>query len=597
MTSPVPSPVPLRPVRRLVALAQPYRLRLYVALASLVLATALGLAGPWMMQFLVDAIVPGGDPSILGKAALLLFAIFLVQGLAMVGRTYLLDYISLRVIADLRQQLFQRLQGLSLTFYNKRRTGELVSRVVTDTAMLHSVVSHDIAGSFAHTLGFFGALAAILYLDWQLTLFMVMVIPGVALCASILGKKVRALSISIQDQVAVTTTILEEAIAGIRVIQSFVRGDFEQRRFRKQIEKTFRMALTRSKVQILSGPIVGILFLMATIAIVWFGGRQVLDGRLSPGQLVTFIILSNNMGTSIRQVSNLWNSLQRAIGSSARIFEILDTESEIRNAPNAVKLPSLRGHLEIKDMSFSYQGTAKGLRVLEDITLDVQPGEVVALVGPSGAGKSTLMNLIPRFYDPTEGSLCIDGHDLRQVTVESLRRQIALVPQETHLFGGTVRENLLYGRLEATVAEMIEAARAANAHEFIEELPLGYDTLVGERGLRLSGGQRQRIAIARALLKDPRVLLLDEATSALDSESEGLVQEAFERLMKGRTSLVIAHRLSTVQHADRIAVLEAGKLVELGSHRELLDQGGLYARLYRLQFRDDVEPPSASLKS
>jgi subfamily B ATP-binding cassette protein MsbA len=318
--------------------------------------------------------------------------------------------------------------------------------------------------------------------------------------------------------------------------------------------------------------------------ILWFGGREVLAGRLSAGALIAFLIYGINIAASVGAFTNLYTQLQEAAGASRRIFELLDEKPEIYDQPGAINLPPLKGRISFDNVSFAYPGSG---HVIHDINFEIQPGEVLALVGPSGAGKSTLFNLIPRFYDPTIGHVCIDGHDLRQVTLDSLRSQIGLVPQETHLFSGSIRENLRYGRLDANDKELEAAARAANAEEFIQGLTEGYDTLVGEHGVKLSGGQRQRIAIARAILKDPRILLLDEATSSLDSESEGLVQEALERLMRNRTTVIIAHRLSTVYKADRIAVLDQGYLIELGSHAELIELDGLYARLYHLQFQED----------
>jgi subfamily B ATP-binding cassette protein MsbA len=394
----------------------------------------------------------------------------------------------------------------------------------------------------------------------------------------------------VQDQLAQATTVLEESIGGVRVVQSFARESYEIGRFRNSIEQTFRLAVKRIRLSALFGPIMSFLGFAAVVSIFWFGGHEVLAGRLTAGQLLMFLVLTMTIAGSIGQLGGLWGSLQEALGATKRLFEILDTHTDIADAADACPLPHVEGRITFDHVSFAYKDNP-GASILCDVSFEARPGEVLALVGPSGAGKTTLVNLIPRFFDATSGQVCVDGRDVRSVQVKSLREQVGLVPQDTLLFGGTVRENILYGRLSASEAAMVEAARAANAHEFIIQLPKGYDTVVGERGVKLSGGQRQRVAIARAILKDPRILLLDEATSSLDSESEGLVQEALERLMKGRTSIVIAHRLSTIKNADRIAVLSDGELAGFGTHAELMALDGLYARLYRMQFKPEQPMP------
>lgn len=578
--------------RRLFAFVLPHRGRLFIALAAIVATSAAGLAGPYTLQFLIDAVLRQHDAALLNRITLILVGIFALQGVFYFIRGYQLSFIGERVMADLRLKLFEHLQGLSLSFYNERRTGELVSRLTNDVSTVRGVVTSDISTALAQVLTFGGALVLLIITDWRLTAFMFALIPVVMLVARLFGRGLRRLSSAVQDQLAKATTVVEESIGGVRVVQSFTRESYEIGRFRDSIEQTFVLAVKRIRLSTLFGPIISFLGFAAVVSIFWFGGLEVLAGRLTAGQLLMFLVLTMTIAGSIGQLGGLWGSLQEALGATKRLFEILDTKTDIADAPDARPLPRVEGRITFDHVSFAYKDNP-GTSILCDVSFQARPGEVLALVGPSGAGKTTLVNLIPRFFDVTAGQVCVDGRDVRTVLVKSLREQVGFVPQDTLLFGGTVRENILYGKLDASEAEMMEAARAANAHEFITQLPMGYDTLVGERGVKLSGGQRQRIAIARAILKDPRILLLDEATSSLDSESEGLVQEALERLMKGRTSIVIAHRLSTIKNADRIAVLSDGELVELGTHAELMELDGLYARLYRMQFRVEESAPVA----
>ncbi len=581
-----PSSADWNQFRRLMVYLRPHTGRLIIAMTAIVIGSVLALAGPYTLQYLIDAVFTQGNAELLNRLTVVLIIIFALQAVFYFIRAFQLQYIGERVMIDLRLNLFQHLQKLSLSFYNERRTGELVSRATNDVSTVRSLVTSDVSTAMSQGITFVGALILIILTDWRLTLFMLALVPMVVIVAILFGRRLRKLSSAVQDQLADATTVLEEAIGGVRVVQSFTREDYEIGRYRSSIERTFELARQRIRISATFGPVASFMGFSAVIAVFWFGGQQVLNGTLTPGQLTMFLILTLTIAGSIGQFSGLWTSLQEALGATKRIFEIIDTAPDITDRPDAQPLPRIDGYIVLDRVSFAYKDN-QDQHVLRGVSLEVKPGEVLALVGPSGAGKTTLVNLIPRFFDPQNGGVCIDGQDIRSVQVKSLREQIGLVPQDTLLFGGTVRENIVYGKLDATEDEMIEAARTANAHDFIQQLSKGYDTIVGERGVKLSGGQRQRIAIARAILKDPRILLLDEATSSLDSESEGLVQEALERLMQGRTSVVIAHRLSTVHHADRIAVLDQGQLVGLGTHAELLAQDGLYARLYRMQFREN----------
>ena len=614
-----------------------------VAIVAMLISSAVGLLIPLAVGQMVNALAGQAAGFNLNQVVLGLVAVVAVQGVFSLVQTYSLAFVGERVVSDLRVQAYSHLQRLSLTFFNNRRTGEITSRITNDVTLIQNTVTNSVASLLQSIVQFVGALALMIAVSWQLSGLALLLVPAVTVLGMVFGRLIRRISTEVQDRLADASSVLEETVSGVRVVQSFGREPYEIGRFGAAVEATFGAAMRRARIRAIFQPLWVICAWGAMVGVLWFGGNLVLSGQMRPGDLIAFLFYAGSIGGTMMSFAGLFGQLQEALGAVTRVFELLDTSPEIADAPGAVELGAVQGRVTLEDVTFGYESETRrqgdketrsdesetrrqgdketrsddldrqvspglpvslspglpvslspGLLVsmsspvvIKNFSLDIRPGEVLALVGPSGAGKSTIVNLIPRFYDVQGGAVRVDGHDVREVSVASLRRQIGIVPQETLLFSGSVRENIRYGRLEASDTEIEAAARAANAHDFVAALPLGYDTLVGERGVKLSGGQRQRVAIARAILKDPRILILDEATSALDSESEGLVQEALERLMRGRTSIVIAHRLSTIKRADRIAVIVAGELRELGSHAELIVQGGLYARLYAMQFRDE----------
>lgn len=574
--------------RRMVSYLGPYLGWLIVAFIALVISAVLSLVFPAVIQSVVDTVLQENNVSLLDQITLFLLAVFLVRSGSSFVETYAINYIGERVVVDIRKSLYSHLLGFSLGFFADSRVGELVSRMSSDVTKMQTALTNNVVTLLQQTLIMIGAIVIMFVLNWRLSLFIIVMTPLIVVVGFLFGIAFRRISEQVQNEIAGATVVAEEVFQNIREVKSFAREEFEVERYDAAIDRAFKAALRLLRIRAIFGPFVAFLAFGALSLILWFGGREVIDGRLTGGALIAFLIYGLTVAGSFASLVGLYAQFQEAIGATRRVFFLLDGKPQVADTADAQALPSIDGKISFQEVRFSYDGEND---VLHGINLEVAPGEILALVGPSGAGKSTIFSLIPRFYDVRSGAVEIDGFDVRDVRQATLREQIGIVPQETLLFGGTIRENILYGRLSAGEGEIVAAAKAANAHHFIEELPLGYETIVGERGIKLSGGQRQRVAIARAILKNPRILLLDEATSSLDNESEQLVQEALGRLMLDRTTIIIAHRLSTVRVAHRIAVLQSGQIVEVGTHEELLANNGLYARLYEMQFRDDMTIP------
>ena len=571
--------------------ARPYKKSLIFAFLCLVLTSMINLVLPLIVRNMINAVIVLKDSGVLDTLTRDLVLIILFQAVFAVTHNYIFGFVGYRMTTDFRIDFFSHIQSLSLRFFNDRRVGEILSRMSNDISVIQNALVTIPVAVLRQTITLLGGLAIIFYLNWKLTGLILLVLPPLMLFARIFGKRLRVFSEKVQDKLAKAAVVLEEGVSSIKIVKSYTREAHEQKRFEKEIETAFEESVRKVRISSFFGPfILGLTFLISAL-LIWYGGYQVMQGATTPGELAAFFLYALIIAGPIGMFVRIYTQVQEALGAVRRVYEILDTEPLIKSPENPVALSGIEGKIEYENVTFGYREESP---VLKNVSFEILPGETAALVGPTGAGKSTVIQLLHRFFDPDKGCVKIDGHDIRRLELKNFLEHIALVPQETLLFGGSVRENILYGKLDATEEELITASKSANAHEFIRQLENGYDTLVGEKGVKLSGGERQRIAIARALLKNPKILVLDEATSALDNRSESLIQEAMDRLMANRTTIIIAHRLSTVRNANKIIVLDKGCVVEVGKHDELMENQNLYYDLYTLKM---IETPSSPVEA
>ncbi len=584
----------MKPLQLIFSSARRYRSALILAAVAMLALVGVQLLIPWVIKILLETIKAAGAglaaPDAMDrvwKLTLLVLAVYLARaGLQFLG-SYMSHLAGWGVVADTRKYIYTHLQRLSLRFYHDKQVGQLMSQVINDTELFEQLVSHAIPDVVVNVVTFVAVTAVLFILNWKLALLSTIPIPLVVVSLRVYARRVRPAFRNRQRELGDLNAVLNDNLSGIREIKAFTREPHEAKRVHQQIDN-YRQSLLRAlRLMATFQPFVNFTSSLGMLIVIFFGGRLALQGRLEVPELVAFFMYLDMFYAPVRNLSGAWEAIQSSMAGADRISALLKEVEEPHNVTGSVDIPDrAEGHIRLESLSFEYNA---GTAVLEDITLDIPAHKAVALVGPTGVGKSTLVSLIPRFYDVTGGAVTLDGRDIRQYTLESLRQQISIVLQDVFLFYGTVRENILFGKSDATEDEVLAACQAANAHQFITQLPEGYDTMIGERGVKLSGGQKQRLSIARAILKDAPILILDEATSSVDTETELLIQEAIEHLMKGRTTIVIAHRLSTVRNADKIVVLEDRKIREMGTHDELLKLDGLYRRLYSVQRFADSE--------
>ncbi|MBI3584990.1 MAG: lipid A export permease/ATP-binding protein MsbA [Nitrospinae bacterium] len=570
--------------KRLLSYTRPYLGRLIAGILLAIVVSAATGAAAWIVKPVMDDIFLSKDTTLLKILPIGFILIYTIKGLARYGQSYLMRSIGQKIITKIRNELYEHIQKMPLSFFHNTPSAILMSRITNDVTMLGHVSSQVVADFFRQTFTFFILLGLTFYREWRLATIALVVFPFIGIFIVSIGRKLRILSRKNQEKMADLNIILQETFTGNKIVKAFGMEEYENKKFMNENRNLYDISMKETKRHEMVSPLMEMFGAVGTGVVIWYGGYQVISGATTPGTFFSFMTALIMLYDPIKKLSTMNNVVQQSMAAAERVFETLDTKVEITDNDRAVDIREFKDRISFNDVWFQYNSN-NGM-VIKGINLIIKKGEVVALVGSSGAGKSTLVDMIPRFHDVTKGSINIDNHDIRNITLNSLRRQIGVVTQETILFNDTVKNNISYGRVDADMNDIHKAAESAYAHDFIMEMPSGYDTVIGERGVKLSGGQRQRISIARAILKNPAILILDEATSSLDTESEKMVQQALENLMKDRTTFVIAHRLSTVLNAGRIVVIDDGRIAETGRHDELLAHGGIYRKLYEMQFKE-----------